>query len=287
MTDLERYRRTDRAQDVGFVFAAVGATHLPGPALVRMLTHLHMTESAARNTLAKMVRLQRLDVEACGRISVYSLGEVLARRFRQVEGAAPPTPWDGGFDTLVHQVPEGARWFRDRLVYYARFHGYGTLRPGVLIGVHPDVDLALGQVGEPPTGAVLHRARMIPASLEEARDMASRAWELGTIARTYETLGAQVDRQFSGGPPPADAAGLWSTFEAWARLYQQVTSAVIRDPHLPHELLPASWPARRFFTRLDRLNRDWGPPLQSFLRAQVEESAGGLARYEPLPWERG
>jgi DNA-binding transcriptional regulator PaaX len=307
VTDLEHYRRTDRAQDVGFVFGALSAVQLPGPGLLRLLGHLHMTESAARSTLAKMVRLGRLDVERHGRVGVYSLGAPLARRYRQIEGTAEPPAWSGGFHGLLHHVPESARWFRDRLVYYAGFHGFGTLRPGVLISARPDAGTVLDQLGEVPAGAFVHRVRVTPESLEEARHMARTAWDLAGIARRAEDLTARI-RAVRGsgeiesalgaggeglGPrgkprpePPADETRLWEAFRQWNALYEQVVRVVMIDPHLPAELLPQRWPVSTLFTELNGLNARWGPVLQPMLRAQVEQAAPGLARYEPSPWER-
>ncbi|WP_152354150.1 hypothetical protein [Brachybacterium subflavum] len=308
MTDLERYRRTDRAQDVGFVFGALTAASLPGPGLLRLLGRLHMTESAARSTLAKMVRMGRLDVERHGRVGVYSLGAPLARRYRQIEGTATLPAWSGDFHGIVHQVPESARWFRDRLTYYADFHGFGTLRPGVLISVRAEADTVLGQLGEAPEGAVLHRVLITPGSVEEARGMAGATWDLAEVARRAEDLTSRIrelrgsvelehrpgaegregceGREFRRDDPSADEARLWDVFGRWNALYQQVMRVVLADPHLPVELLPPRWPVGAMFDELDRLNARWGPTLQPFLRAQVEQAAPGLARYEPAPWER-
>ncbi|MCG7311407.1 PaaX family transcriptional regulator C-terminal domain-containing protein [Brachybacterium sp. ACRRE] len=289
MTDLERYRRTDRAQDVGFVFGALTAASLPGPGLLRLLGRLHMTESAAHSTLAKMVRMGRLDVERHGRVGLYSLGAPLARRYRQIEGTATPATWSGSFHGLLHQVPESARWFRDRLTYYADFHGFGSLRPGVLISARAEADTVLGQLGEVPEGALVHRVQITPESIEEARGMAEATWDLAEVGRRAEDLTARI-RALRGSVElagrPADDAPLWDVFGQWNALYQQVLRVVLADPHLPAELLPPRWPVGAMFAELNRLNSRWGPTLQPFLRAQVEQAAPGLARYEPAPWER-
>lgn len=287
MTDLERYRRTGRAQDIAFVFGALAAARLPGPGLLRLLGHLHMTESAARSTLAKMVRRGRLDVERRGRVGLYSLGAPLAHRYRQIEGTAAQPAWSGGFHGLLHQVPESTRWFRDRLTYYADFHGFGALRPGVLISARAGADTVLEQLGEVPADAFVHRVQITPESIEEARGMASATWDLAEVARRAEHLTSRIRTlRRSAEGAAADEAGLWGVFEQWNALYQQVMRVVLADPHLPAELLPPRWPVGAMFGELNRLNARWGPMLQPFLRAQVEQVAPGLASYEAAPWER-
>lgn len=254
MTDLERYRRTDRAQDVAFVFGALAAARLPGPGLLRLLERLHMTESSARSTLAKMVRMGRLDVERRGRLGLYSLGAPLAHRCRQIEGTAARPAWSGSFHGLLHQVPESARWFRDRLSYYADFHGFGTLRPGVLISARAGADTVLEQLGEVPAGAFVHRVLITPESLEEARDMAGPAWDLAAVAHRGEDLTSCIRELRDGVEESADEQSLSDGFVQWNALYQQVMRVVLADPHLPAELLPQRWPIGAMFAELNRLN---------------------------------
>lgn len=295
MTELERYRRTDRAQDVVFAFGALAATHLPGPGLVRLLARLHMTESAVRSTLAKMARLGRLNVERQGRLGVYSLSAPITRRFRQVQGTARLPSWSGSFQGLLHQVPESARWFRDRLTYYASFHGYGTLRPGVLISAHDGQDAVLEQLGTVPADAFVHQVTITPATLRQARRIAASTWDLASIAARSSVITTRVAHlervddptgpTLGGDHGPTADDDPWVVFERWNALYQDVMDVVFADPHLPQELLPPSWPVGTMFAELDRLNAGWGPSLQPILRAEVEDAAPGLARYEQAPWE--
>lgn len=286
MTERERYRRTDRTMDVGFVFGALAAIQLPGPMLVRLLTELHMTESAARNTLAKMVRQGVLVAEPVGRMRRYALSASTLLRYRQVQGAAGPASWEGSFAAVIHQVPESARWFRDRLLYYAAYHGYGTLRPGVLIAVHDRAEHLYERLGPCPEGARLHRTRLQPEDLAEARHMAAEAWDLEQLtAEHHRVLAVIEDRLHREEDLPETDEGWWEAFRTWNRLYRDVYGVQLQDPNLPGALLPARWPGVDHRARLAALNRVWGPPLSTFLRRQGTPEVRALARYEEsLPW---
>lgn len=282
MTDRERYRRTDRTQDVGFVFGALAATHLPGPVLVRLLGQLHLTESAARNTLAKMVRQRVLVSEPVGRRCVYSLPPAVLEKYRQVQGVAEPQPWSGRYFTVIHGVPESARWYRDRLQYTAAYFGFGALRPGVLIGTRDRAAALLEHLGGVPEGAVVHHAQLVPAFLAEARRMAADAWDLDALATRYAHVIERIETAERTHPRLPDGhEARWDVFRAWNRLYREVTDLQIADPHVPGALLPRSWPRADHGARLRALNMRWGPGLTAFLREDAtSHDPAGLCRYE-------
>lgn len=268
MTDQGCYPRTDRTQDVGFVFGALCATHLPGPMLIEILRHLHLTESAARNTLAKMVRQGALVTQPLRRVRRYSLSPSVLMRFVDVKSAGSVPAWSGEFRAVVHSVPGTERRFRDRLQYLAVHHGFGTLRAGVLISVHDRTAELLERLGEVPATVTLHRAGLVPDDLGQARRMAARAWDLEQLAATYRTVRHEVDARLEGPlEVPAHDEGRWDLFRAWNRLYRSVTRVRIQDPHLTPELLPTAWPATDLGERLERINAVWGLGMAPFLRA--------------------
>lgn len=285
MTERERYRRTDRTQDVVFVFGALSATHLPGPPLVRILGELGLNESAARNTLTKMVRQRALVAEPAGRLRVYSLPTGVQEKYRQIEGTAPSDPWAGEFSAIIHRVPESERWFRDRLQYFAPYFGYGMLRPGVLVAARDRAAELIGHLEQAPDGVDMHACALRPSSAAECRAMAASAWDLAGIARQYAQVGRQITGALRDHPSvPDDDAGRWDAFRTWNDVYRGVIELQMRDPHLPSELLPPSWPRGDYMAGLGELNGRWGPTLQAFLREQVSahgETADELAVYVP------
>lgn len=285
MTDRERYRRTDRTQDVIFVFGALSAEHVPGPALVRILEGMGMSESVARNTLTKMVRQRALLAEPSGRMRIYSMPPGVETKYRQIAGSDGPTPWSGEFSSVIYRAPESVRWYRDRLQYTAPYFGYGMLRPGVLVSAHDRATDLLARLGEAPQEVATHVCALRPTDLAEARRITASTWDLHEISAQYAQVSARIERRIREWPNIPDGVDTtWRLFREWNDVYREVIELQMQDPHLPAELLPSAWPRADHMERLGELNRLWGPRLQAFVRAQAEEAAPRLTVYVDPAW---
>lgn len=285
MTERLRYRRTDRELDVGFCFGAIAATHLAGPVLIRLLGALHLSESAARNTLAAMVHRGSLLARREGRVAVYELAPAVLEKYRQVERTAPVRTWTGEFRTVIYRAPERTRAFRDRLQYVAEYCGLGMLRPGVLIGTRDVRASVTAWLGEAPEGVVLHHGSLRPDDLDEARAMARQAWALDALRRDYARVLTALDRAAETPLPAGGAEEQWELLRQWNRLYREVIELQIRDPDLPRELLPRTWPRDDYVERLGRLDASWGPVLSRFLREATREAdPGALSQLYDRQW---
>ncbi|WGW11384.1 PaaX family transcriptional regulator C-terminal domain-containing protein [Saxibacter everestensis] len=285
MSQGMRYRYTRNSINVAFVFGALGASVLTGPVLIRMLRGLYIGESAARNILTKMRNMQTLDVSKTGRTPVYRLGHGLTEKYREIEGTAGRVAWDGSFHSLIYDIPERQRAFRDRFRYLAQYTGYGLIRPGVMICPEDRLHRVAHFLRERPAGTNLFTARLDVHSLREARRMASVAWDLEPLAAGYrETLGTIRRARDDGFKAGADN-GYWEGFVRWNRLYQELLTLQLADPELPEELLPMDWPRSRFSESLHQLNSSWGPKIQPFLRtvaAQMDPAEN--CKFNPPRW---
>lgn len=282
LAELERYRWTAASVDVPFLLGALGATALTGPALVGLLVGLGRGESASRNLLTKMRDLGALEAHVSGRTNVYRLAGSSSDRYKEVEGTNAPAAWSGSFHALLYDVPETQRSLRDRLQHAARSAGYGQLRAGVLIAAD-DRWARMRLTEERFAGdAWIHRVALTPPDLAEARAMARTAWDLDGLAGRYQRA---LDA--CAAVPDTVAAG-WSALRSWRELYDVFFLAQLEDPHLPAELLPASWPAVRFAEAQAGINARIGSALLTFLRADADahDAVGGNAYYPP-PWYAG
>ena len=277
--DHPRYRWTAAMLDVPFLMGAVGATALTGPALVTLLRGLGRGESGARNLLTRMVDFGVLEVERAGRTNIYRLSGSSGDHFREVEGTAPAPVWEGWFQALLYAVPESSRTLRDRVLHTASVAGYGLLRPGILIGVGdrtgrlnlhgPDVD------GE----SWLEIGTLTPASLAQAQRMAGRAWRLPELADAYVRARRRCEAV------SADVPVGWRGLVLWRDVYACGLQAQLADPHLPRELLPASWPEPGFVAARAEMNRVVGSVVQPFLYEQLDGTdPDALTRYRPGRW---
>ena len=282
LAELERYRWTSAAADVPFLLGALGATSLTGPALVGLLVGLGKGESASRNLLTRMRDLGALEAEPSGRTNIYRLARSSTDRYREVEGTNAEAAWTGSFHALLYDVPEAQRTLRDRLQHAARSAGYGQLRAGVLIAAD-DRWARMRLTEERFAGdAWIHRVTVTPPYLQEARAMARTAWDLDGLDGRYQRA---LD---ACGAVPATVAADWAALRSWRELYDVFFLAQLEDPHLPAELLPASWPAARFAAAQAHVNARIGTALLPFLRADADahDAVGGNSYYPP-PWFEG
>ena len=279
LAELERYRWTAAAADVPFLLGALGAGALTGPALVALLVGLGRGESASRNLLTRMRDLGTLDAETVGRTNVYRLARSSTDRYREVEGTSARAVWSGSFHALLYDVPEAQRSLRDRLQHAARSAGYGQLRAGVLIAAD-DRWTRMRLTEERFAGeAWIHRVALTPPDVGEAREMARTAWDLDGLAGRYRRA---LER--CAAVPEAVEPG-WALLRSWRELYDVFFAAQLEDPHLPADLLPASWPAARFAAAQAEVNARIGTVLLPFLRAEADarDAVDGNAYYPP-PW---
>lgn len=260
-----------RAGLVCFAFgAAAGAAggrlpdgQLSGRVLLSLLADLGVSESAARSSLLRMRQDGWLESVRNGRAARYRLAPAITaaqlRIDRQLRGERPA--WTGSFSGVLHETPERARAFRDKLRRTAQLLGYATLRPGLLIATSDrHADLAALLPARPPGSQLLQVQLTLGAA--ESRSVAARLWHLDTLAARYREVLA--DARTMTGQAGRHAAGP-AAFRAFAAATLPIYEATAADPDLPAELLPADWPGDELAWALDEAFRGFGPLLGGYL----------------------
>lgn len=277
--ELKRYRWTSGATDVPFLMGAIGASALSGPALVDLLQQLGRNESAARNLLTRMSALGALDVHPQGRINTYRLTPSSTARYQEVEGTSDQNSWSGDFHTLIYHVPETQRVLRDRVLHVGQHAGYGILRPGVLIAAGDRWERLRLADDEFDGDAWIWRVTLTPKSLADARDIARNAWNLAALAASYRAALLACSNV-----PPITTPGSEALI-GWRDLYGSFLEAQLKDPQLPHALLPSDWPASRFQEAQKNVNLLIGAVLQPYLRERaIRLDPSGVNVFYDSPW---
>jgi phenylacetic acid degradation operon negative regulatory protein len=262
---------------MGLVCFAFGAAAVPfggqlpdgqlsGRALIQLLADLGLSEAAARSLLLRMRKEGWLDSQRTGREARYRLAPAIysaqARIENQLRGKRPP--WEGFFCGILHEIPEPARAYRDRLRRTARLLGYATLRPGLLVATSDRWAELAGLIPEPPPeGSQLLRVQ-IRLEAADSRLVAARLWGLDELAARYREVLAKVSVQTdqAGRHPPGPAA-----FRAFADATLPIFDASTADPDLPDELLPGDWPGGELGVALGRAYRAFYPVIAGYLQA--------------------
>jgi phenylacetic acid degradation operon negative regulatory protein len=227
-------------------------------ALVRLLEPLGFGAPAIRTAVSRMVRQGwlapvRLDDGpgyALTRRAERRLDEAAARIYR-----TRPSIWDGCWHMVaLEELP--SRGDRDRLDSSLRLLGYGPLGPTTWIAPRPAAELPDLLAAESVAASVFHGTHDGEDAL-----LAAKAWDLDALGAEYAEFVREWRTQLSivdGSAPAAAFAASQCLLHAWRRF-------LFRDPGLPAELLPESWPGMEAAEFFDRQTARLAPAAEEFL----------------------
>ena len=230
---------------------------LPTRLLVAAAGLFGVSDSAARSALSRMVASG--EVEPDGDAAYRLAGSLVDRQQRQESSRrAELRPWSGDWWLVI--IPAGRRPAAERarqrsVLARARL---AELREGVWL--RPD-NLDLG-----PLDPDLPVGRFRP---ERAEPTAAQLWDLDGWATTATGLRYRMEQLTSGlraGQVELLAPG-FVVSAAVLRLFQ-------RDPLLPADLLPATWPGGELRADYDRFDDAYRSLLRSWFRQQRDTDDG-------------
>jgi phenylacetic acid degradation operon negative regulatory protein len=246
---------------VAFLFGMLGEPTVAGPVLRRLLEDLGVSADGGRALLSRMVRQGQLASERTGRSTRYRLAGEFARGFERIrdQPQSRPGPWSGSFHALLYHVPEQYRDFRDALRRAAILAGYGILQQGVLIAP-ADRSAALDATFEhrPPGTQVWLTTMAMPAA--QAAAAASLAWNLPDLADRYT---AHIHRLTHHHTPAGSGP---DALRSYVDVLLPALTDTLRQPTLPHELLPPDWPGLPLLRAIGTFQATCGPAAQGYVR---------------------
>jgi phenylacetic acid degradation operon negative regulatory protein len=272
MPGFAQHRRGDSVRLVPFLFGLAESEELPGPALVRLLADLGMTQGAARTLLTRMRQNGQISAQRNGRPFRYRLdGQFLGafRRIRDDRSAAQAAEWDGSFHAVLYQVAEPERAFRDRLRRMATFAGYGLLQQGVLVCPTDRRAALAGVLAGQPADSVVHFARL-ELDRSAAAQVAYQAWDLGALAAHYREQAALLRAALPSQPLPPDA----TTLRRYAERISLVLVDLLRAPALPPDLFPPDWPLPELRAALTQTQAMYVPPSRAYVQSVLANTRG-------------
>lgn len=225
---------------VGVAFGVLEAVTLPGPVLIGVLADLGVSESAARATLARMVRGGELESRHYGRIALYRLAGRHLQLFNHIRENPVGPQWTGSFHTVVYDIAESDRQMRDEVRRRAFELGYGSPRPGLLLALADRSDW----VDSMRRPGVMLEVGTFHCDLPTARRLANQAWDLDGVAAQLEAACRQLELSLAQRKPVPTGPG---AIRALRALWSQMSLLHQQVPLLPPEFLPQEWAVSRLY----------------------------------------
>lgn len=227
----------------GFLCGMCDVEELPGSFILQVLKALGLSTAGARSYLNRALKRGSIVSHATDGGTSYAMtGDYLAK-FRLINRSFDRGPdWHNGFHTVIYNIPESQRGQRDALRASAFAQGWGSPRPGVLIGTTP-----------PGTWAQDHITGWLEVDLETARSLVKSSWPLEQCATEIITSATRLSQLIAehpatpklGSPSALAAASDQTLLERTIlgyRIFLGPISLGQTLPDVPTILLPADFP---------------------------------------------
>jgi phenylacetic acid degradation operon negative regulatory protein len=209
--------------------------------LIKLAGPFGLPERLVRTSVGRLAKDGWLTSRRAGRQSEYALTKHGRQRFAEATQriySEPPRDWDQRWTMLL--LPVNSANHREKIREELRWLGFGQVTAGVL--AHPsrsieDTQDLLDEMGMKGRAIVLQAQS---ATLAQARELISAGWDLAELASGYRRFVAR----FSGiytllrDGVQADPS---QAFVIRTLLIHEYRKIHLRDPLLPHELLPPDW----------------------------------------------
>jgi len=236
--------------------------------LVQAMAPLGLDEQTIRAAVNRLIREGWLTSATVGRRRELSMPPPRLEELRAVQARmyrTEPLDWDEHWRIVVVRPASPAR--REALRRELRWQGYATLAPNTMI--HPRQDWAelaprLKARGLEDEVGHAFEARSVFGTASPAE-----LWPLRDIAAAWARLhGLVADLSVDSPLDPATA------FRTRLLLIHAQRLTVLKDPALPHRLLPADWPELPARAALADIYARIAEPAQTHLKEIVQRADG-------------
>jgi len=240
--------------------------------VTNVLSEFDVTPATVRVTMSRLKNEEWFTSRREGRETVYTLTQTMVDVLdegRQRIFAPPARPWSGEWTMVIYQMSEAERVERNQLRKTLAWHGFGPLTTSTWLAPGDRSSEARTFIGEALKEQV-DILRCTSEGVEHDRDLASRCWDLETLAADYQSFVAAHQAlaheaaRLTGAEALIARTELISTFRHFP----------FRDPRLPFEIRPRPWPGDHAHTSFRRTYQELGPAA----RAHVSELVG-----QPVP----
>ena len=246
--------------------------------LIQAMVEFGVSERLVRTSVFRLVKDGWLQSSQVGRRSFYSLTNEGRERFRAATHriyGEPVTDWDGEWCLLLLSNLEAP--VKEAVRRECGWLGFGPLSANVLAHPSPDqsdLEVTLERVGAVDDVVVMSARTMRNDVPMQA--LARSAWNLDDIDARYENF-VSMFRPLFAALKKTRKVDPRTAFVSRTLLVQEYRKVLLRDPQLPHDLLPAGWHGTAAYQLCRNLYRGLHEAADDYL-SEVMETADG-----PLP----
>ncbi len=283
-------RDSNRLRAGSFIITAFGDVVAPRggtvslASLIRFLAPFGVNDSQVRTAVSRLSADGWLRGSRRGRNSFYGLTESGARRFaaatRRIYDAGE-LEWEGRWQVVICPEAGPAREALRRELGWA---GFGVLAPGLFLHPNPPdgaAEAALDVLGLAGRVLMIDGRRALAALPATLHLMAGSAWALDGLADAYAGF---ADRYAplaailggTGSAPPVGLPQPAAALQARVLLIHDYRRALLRDPLLPSDFLPADWPGRAARRRAQAIYRALAPAAEAGIDLLLDGPDGPL-----------
>ena len=259
--------------------------------VINLVEPLGLNERIVRTSVFRLSKEEWLSSMQIGRRSYYRLTEMGRRRFEAAHNRIyhhSGKPWDGRWTLAITNIEGLEAERREGLRRDLGWLGFGQLANGVM--VHPDPDKGAVRQALVEAGA-LERAVVMSSAAEEwvtsdaLRDLIHGCWDLDRLAADYTEF-LDIFRplwQALSGNGELDPE---LCFVVRTLLMHGYRRALLRDPMLPDELLPAHWPGTSARLLCRNLYRLVEAAAETHVMGMLETAEGPVPEAHPIYYTR-
>ena len=257
---------------------------------IRLVQPLGLNERMVRTSVYRLSQEKWLVSEQLGRKSFYSLTTSGRRRFEHAYRRiyfAPQDVWSGEWQlVLIPSSMTGSQ--RDTLRKELAWAGYGVLASGILAHPSANTDALLDILQE--TGAhdrvvAMKAANITALTSKPLQELVHECWNLDTLAAKYTDF-IDLFRPVLRTLRAAASHDPEQCFMVQTLLMHDFRRALLHDPQLPSQLLPANWSGGIARQLCEDIYRITYPHAQQHLLSVCETASGPLLPAAPYFFER-
>jgi len=259
--------------------------------VIKLVEPLALNERIVRTSVFRLSKEEWLSSSQIGRRSYYRLTDLGRRRFEAANSRIyfhVSRPWDGRWTLVVANTADLDAEKRDIIRRNFGWIGFGQLASGVMI--HPDPDrgvmrqaLADLEVGDRTMVMTGGPEAGFSTAAQDA--MIHNCWDLERLAQDYSEF-LDIFRPLwqalsaNGGLDPQ------LCFVVRTLLMHGYRRALLRDPMLPEELLPANWPGTSARLLCRNLYRLVQAAAETHVMSVLETAEGPVPEAHPSYYTR-